>query len=228
VRAVQDIANFADTFKSKLIAWFADASNGIGDFFAKVGHFAEVHAQKYCAQNSDGTETCVTGDQLKSMLAGSAAAGALNNGSQSGAPASVSANFGGDAGSSTTTAPVVNSPPTLIVNGNDPATVQVGVSYADLGATITGPQADLNLGIHIYVDGTPTDAVQLDTGKSGTHSIDYVVAGHSGLTSTTTRTVIVSSPANDNQASSTPTAANDNLPLPLMAATGTDPTTTAQ
>jgi hypothetical protein len=47
------------------------------------------------------------------------------------------------------------------------------------------------------------------------HSIDYVVIGHSGLTSSSTRIVIVSPPANDNS------------PLPDLQATGTDATTTA-
>ena len=42
-----------------------------------------------------------------------------------------------------------------------------------------------------------------DTAIPGTHSIDYVVTGIAGLTSTTTRTVVVSAPANDNAASST-------------------------
>lgn len=50
----------------------------------------------------------------------------------------------------------------------------------------------------------------------------------SGLTSTSTRTVIVSAPANDNQASSTPPAANENHPLEELSATGTDATSTAQ
>ena len=37
-------------------------------FFAKIGHFDEV-----CAKNSDGTETCIDGDQLKSLLGATAA-----------------------------------------------------------------------------------------------------------------------------------------------------------
>jgi hypothetical protein len=104
-------------------------------------------------------------------------------------------------------------------------------SYADLGATITAPKADLNLGIHLYVDGAAVHAVQLDTSKAGDHTIDYVVTGHSGLTSTSTRTVIVSAPATGNapttDASSALPAVNDNPAAPLSA-TATDATTTAQ
>ena len=87
---------------------------------------------------------------------------------------------------------------------------------------ITAPAADTNLGIHLYIDGTPTDVVQLDTSIAATHSIDYVVTGNSGLTSTSTRSVIVSA-ANDNSASSTPSAANDNAPATTAAtSTGTN------
>ena len=40
----------------------ADTTNGITDFFAKIGHFDEV-----CAKNSDGTETCMDGNQLSGV-----------------------------------------------------------------------------------------------------------------------------------------------------------------
>jgi hypothetical protein len=102
----------------------------------------------------------------------------------------------------------------------------VGATYADLGALITGPQSDLNLGIHTFVDGIATDPVVIETTSSGTHSIDYVVTDQNGLTATTTRTVIVSVPANDNASSSTPPTANDNPP-PLQP-TGTYATSTPQ
>jgi hypothetical protein len=61
--------------------------------------------------------------------------------------------------------------PAIHINGNNPGTVQVGVSYADLGATITGPKADLNLGITTLLDGTTTTSIQLDTTKPGVHTI---------------------------------------------------------
>ena len=105
-------------------------------------------------------------------------------------------------------------PPITTISGANPAHLNVGDSYADLGATITAPQSDLNLGIHTFVDGIASDPVVIDTAAAGTHSIDYVVTGISGLTSTTTRTVIVSAPANDNHATTTLPVANDNSPPP--------------
>jgi hypothetical protein len=77
------------------------------------------------------------------------------------------------------------------INGDNPAIVQVGATYQDLGATITGPTADLNLGIKTFLNGAATSPVQIDTSAAATDTIDYVATDQHGLTSTTTRTVIV-------------------------------------
>jgi hypothetical protein len=103
----------------------------------------------------------------------------------------------------------------LQVNGDNPAIIQVGATYTDLGAQITGPQADLNLGITTYVNGTEMNPVQIHTSTVATDTIDYVATDRSGLTSTSTKTVIIQA-ANDDQASTTP--ANDNTP-PLASTT---------
>jgi hypothetical protein len=66
--------------------------------------------------------------------------------------------------------------------------------------------------------------VQIDTTEAATDTIDYVATDQNGLTSTSTRTVIVEAAANDNQATTTP--ANDNTPP--LAPTGTDATSTTQ
>jgi hypothetical protein len=104
-------------------------------------------------------------------------------------------------------------PPVLQVNGDNPAIIQVGATYNGLSATIEGPQADLNLGIVTYVNGTPMNPVQLDTTQAATDTIQYVATDSTGLTSTSTRTVIIQ-------------AANDNPP-PLDA-TSTPATSSAQ
>ena len=69
--------------------------------------------------------------------------------------------------------------------------VQVGASYNDLGATITGPQADLNLGIMTFLNGALVSNIVLDTSAVATDTIDYIVTDGQGLTSTSTRAVIV-------------------------------------
>ena len=65
----------------------------------------------------------------------------------------------------------------------------------NIGATIIGPQADLNLGITTYINGVETNPVQIDTSAAATDTIDYVATDQSGLTSTSTRTVIIEAPA---------------------------------
>jgi hypothetical protein len=47
-------------------------------------------------------------------------------------------------------------------------------------ATITGPQADLNLGIATYVNGSLMNPVQIDTSTAATDTIAYVVGWRAG------------------------------------------------
>jgi spore maturation protein SpmA len=79
-------------------------------------------------------------------------------------------------------------------NGNNPAYIIVGDTINDLDATISGPQADLNLGIKTYVNGTEMRPVQINTSTAATDTIDYVVTNQTGLTGTSTRTVIARAP----------------------------------
>jgi len=171
VKAVQNIANITGTFKNNLIAWLADAANGIDKIFANQivatnGTFHTVTADKLCLGSR-----CMTAEQFNHILDMEAAAGATTVvGGTAGAPAALPAEAS-------------SGPPIIAINGGNPATIQVGATYADLGANITGPQADLNLGIHTFVDGTATDPVVIDTSIPGTHTIDYVVTASSGKTS---------------------------------------------
>jgi surface protein with Ig-like domain len=89
-------------------------------------------------------------------------------------------------------------PPVITINGDNPAIVQIGVTYNDLGATITGPQADLNLGIKTLLNDTLTSNIVIDTSAVATDTIDYVVSDSTGLTATSTRTIIISAPVASN------------------------------
>jgi hypothetical protein len=105
---------------------------------------------------------------------------------------------------STTTTPDMS--PVVQINGDNPAVIQVGASYTDLGATITGPQADLNLGIATYLNGVAMNPLQIDTSQVATDTIAYVVTDSQGLTSTSTRIVIVEAPASSDTSSSSDTS----------------------
>ena len=88
---------------------------------------------------------CVTKAQLAPLL--SAAGASQTTGSvSSSAPQNPSTNVSEFVSSDT--------PAVIQINGDNPAIVhrpssivQIGETYNDLGATITGPQQDLNLGI---------------------------------------------------------------------------------
>jgi hypothetical protein len=142
-----------------------------------------------CVDNSAGTAVCITGDQLAALLAsqGDAQSSAQGSGSS------------GDEASSTP-----DTPPVVQINGDNPAIVQVGTTYNDLGATITGPQADLNLGIVTYLNGTLTAPLTVDTSEPATDTIDYVATDQNGLTATSTRTVIIQA-ADDGSGAATST-----------------------
>jgi hypothetical protein len=173
--AIQQIATLSDTFKNTLIAWLGSAANGIGKMFA-----AEVDTQKLCVGS-----TCIDQQQLAVVLA---------DAGQTDAPQS---RQGSDASSGQATSSP-DTPPIIQINGDNPATINVGAVYNDLGATITGPAEDLNLDIVVSVDGgatTTPDQISVDTSTAGTHSIEYIATDQAGEAGTATRTLNVVAPA---------------------------------
>ncbi len=142
---------------------------------AMTGNFNQV-----CLADGAG-KTCITRSQLDAVLA-SANQSASASGSPSSSPPDA-----------TDTPDSKSSPqaPVIQINGDSPAIVHVGASYSDLGATITGPQADLNLGIKTFLNGALVSNIVLDTSAAATDTINYVVTDSRNLTSTSTRTIIV-------------------------------------
>jgi hypothetical protein len=62
---------------------------------------------------------------------------------------------------------------------HNPAIIQVGDSYADLGATVTdtgpGQAGDANLGYQTFLKGTLVSNITINTSEPATDTIDYVV-----------------------------------------------------
>jgi len=83
--------------------------------------------------------------------------------------------------------------PVITINGNNPAEIEVGTTYSDLGATVTD-NVNNNLGITTYVDGVQVSSVSLDTASSTTYTISYTVTDQAGNTATSTRQVVISEP----------------------------------
>ena len=89
----------------------------------------------------------------------------------------------------------VTTPPTITINGANPAVITVGDSCADLGATVsdTGPgqAGNTNLGYQTFLNGTLVSNIVIDTSEPATDTIDYVATDTAGLTATSTRTVLI-------------------------------------
>jgi hypothetical protein len=181
----------------KAIQQLATTVAGFADNFvsahitAVTGDFDQVNTKKLCVG-----DTCVTPAQFQAMVAAA---------NQSTAGASSSSNT-----ASTTT----DTPPVITINGNNPAVVHVGDTYSDLGATITAPEQDKNLGLKTFLNGTLAS------------TIDYVATDQSGLTSTSTRTVIVSAPETSNAASTATVLDNSLTSLSPGSATSSPNATT--
>jgi hypothetical protein len=158
----------------------------------------------------------VTKSQLTSLLSQSVSAG-LANPSPAGTPSS----FANSTLIGATASSTPDTPPVIHINGDNPAIIQVCASYTDLGATITGPQADLNLGIHTLVGSTPMDQAVIDISAPATYHINYVVTDQNGLSATSTRTVIIEAASSTTPVSSTSSSSN---PPSDSTATSTTPT----
>jgi surface protein with Ig-like domain len=93
------------------------------------------------------------------------------------------------------------------MNGDNPAIIIIGDSYADLGATVsdTGPgqAGDTNLGYKTFLNGALVSNIVFDTSEVATDTIDYVATDSVGNASTSTRTVIIEAAADTATASST-------------------------
>ena len=175
IGAIQGIAHITGDFQKNLIAWLGNSSNGIQDLYAGVFHGQEADVQTLCIGS-----TCINQQQLATLLAVS--------GQTSSSPSGGSTQ--GDAREAAVTSTPA-SPPVITINGDNPAIIHVGDTYADLGATVTGPAEDLNLGIHTFVGNTPIEQAVLDTSTTTTYHIYYVATDSSGVTATSTRTVVV-------------------------------------
>jgi hypothetical protein len=101
----------------------------------------------------------------------------------------------------------------LDLNGENPASVNKGSSYVDLGARIINTQ-DQNLGIKAIVDGHDVgdqSLISIDTTTVGSHTIEFYAVDQAGNRGSIQRTVNVidpyatasSTPATPNQSSGT-------------------------
>jgi hypothetical protein len=190
VNATKEIGTIAGAFKSSLIAWLGSTSNGIGDLFARDIYATNGTFDTTTANTTNTRELCITD-------------GANDNAPLCLTKAQLAALLGQTGAAAAPTSPIPSAP-VIELNGNASSSIDIGVSYNDLGARIVAPLSDLNLGLTIVLDGATTTAVTIDTTTPGEHTILYTVTSSTtGLTGSIMRTVLVRSAA-------------EQLPLPVV------------
>jgi hypothetical protein len=132
----------------------------------------QLNADELCLQG-----TCITKSQLQALLGSQPSV-------QISAPTPVTI-------SGTTT------PPSINVAGNNPAHINVGDPYSDLGAIVTDNQGH-DLSYRTFINSVLSGNILIDTSHVATDTIDYVATDTWGNTATATRTVIIEA-ANDNE-----------------------------
>ncbi|HZM02867.1 MAG TPA: hypothetical protein VFC44_07570 [Candidatus Saccharimonadales bacterium] len=74
------------------------------------------------------------------------------------------------------TPPVISgtsTPPSINIQGSNPAIIHVGDTYTDLGAIVTDNQGH-DLGYKTFLNGTLVSNIVIDTSQVATDTIDYV------------------------------------------------------
>jgi lysophospholipase L1-like esterase len=133
----------------------------------------KVTTDELCFADQTG-QTCITKSQIDRLLSGAPSV-------QISAP----------------TLPVISgttTPPSIDIQGANPAIINVGDSYTDLGAIVNDNQGH-DLSYHTFINGVLSGNILIDTSATATDTIDYVAIDTWGNTSTSTRTVIIASPA---------------------------------
>jgi hypothetical protein len=178
---------------SPIVSAIQALSGKVQNLVAEVQGFAQsftsetiTATNELCVNKSDGLPDCITGDQLAALLAGQPP--------QSSSPSPASSSPNSDSATSTP-----DIPPTVTINGDNPAIPNVGGSYADLGATVSdtgpGPAGESNLGYQTFLNGTLVSNIVIDTSQIATDPIDYVATDTDALTATSTRTVLIEATA---------------------------------
>lgn len=199
---------FVGRFFDRMVAWFADKANGIGNFFAE-----RVHTKQICVEKSDGSEYCLTGDELEAVVPGGTTTQAPSNGTNTNTSTATTTDTGtnmgtgtgaGDTATTTTsTTPDTEAPVLTLVGGNE--TLIVGNTYTEQGATaVDNSDGDITASI------VTTGVVDITT--AGTYTITYTVSDAAGNEGFATRTVTVNEPAPAPAPEPTP----DTVPAPTI------------
>ena len=143
----------------------------MGALETTIADFANSFTTKQLCVADDAGKTCLSRPQLQALLAGNQPSNSASDPIPSADP-------------STTTAP------TITIEGDNPAIIQVGDAYNDIGA-LAKDSAGHDLSFRTFLNGVLSGNIVIDTSAMATDTIDYVATDTWGNTATSTRTVIV-------------------------------------
>ncbi len=166
------VTAFFKNIYAKVSTWLADATNGIGDIFAK-----QINTKTLCVSDDNGAKTCITKSQLDSLLAG--AGGSSSGGSSTPiciAPQTLVNNVCTDPASATLESIAITTPATKL-------SYTVGDTLDITGLEVTGTYSDTTTKVETI---TTTDISGFDSiapvtgqtltitvgGKTTTYTID--------------------------------------------------------
>jgi len=103
-----------------------------------------------------------------------------------------------DTSTTTSTSPANTNAPLITINGANPATLELGAIYSDMGVVVTDAETKNELGYKVYIDDIlqiieQGGQITLDTKSNKTYKITYEAVGQNGVKATAERTVIVGS-----------------------------------
>jgi len=162
IAAVQKLAADVSSLASR-VSVLETAISGLADSFT---------TKQLCVDKSDGTPICITGDQLAAVVSATPTV-------EVSAPSPIVIS-----GTST--------PPSITVEGDNPAIIHIGDTYTDPGAIVTDSLGH-DLSYRAFVNGVLSGNILVDTSEVATDTIDYVATDTWGNVATSTRTVIVGS-----------------------------------
>ena len=157
--------------------------------YAAVGIFDEVLTKLIHADRVETSElcvgaTCVSSLQFQAMVAAAGQSHAAANTNHGEEPPPMSSS----------PADATNTPPVIRINGNNPAHINIGDTYADLGATAKDSEGH-DLGLKTFLNSALVSDIVIDTSTTSTATVDYVATDTWGNTATATRSVIIEPPA---------------------------------
>jgi hypothetical protein len=166
----------------------------IGELFADHITATVIQADTVKAKTLCLDDLCLTKTQLQRILDSAGTSGTTPPPGGSGGSGN-----GGNTGTTTGSGQASSTDseaPVITLSGNNPATVNIGDTYTDVGASVTD-NVDGNLGFKVSLDGAAAvdlSQIVVDTSTSTQHTLVFSATDNAGNTGTATRIVNVVTP----------------------------------